>query len=232
MPGSNGGSETRTTVWSAVSTCASALSTWLPAESRMTAELNAGSSLSLNLSTTSFGADLTVPPSAGVARTRWAWANAAATPDKDSAADAAVMMIACRGVIAKSPEVKRSCEHRSETVSIVEPHHFGLVAIAPDLRREGAGEGQHTRIRIPTHRIASHRSNDASRSDHASFPDDPHGSLRAGPGGHGDRHCVPRCCRSLPHGHGGALRSSRDGAASALRDRCRRRAPAPAPLAL
>jgi hypothetical protein len=59
----------------------------------MTAELNAGSSFSLNFNVTSFGADLTVAPSAGVARTRWACAKAATTPDKDNAADATVMMI-------------------------------------------------------------------------------------------------------------------------------------------
>jgi len=59
--------------------------------------------------------------------------------------------------------------------------------------------------RTPTHRTARHRSSDAPRRDHASFPDDPHGSLGADPAGHGDKRRVPRRCRSLPHAHGRAL---------------------------
>src|SRR5262249_60667123 len=63
-------------------------------------------------------------------------------------------------------------------------------------------------VKTSTHRTASHRTvthhtthhRDATCRGHASFRDEPHGILRAGPGGPDDRHRVPPRCRSPPHG--------------------------------
>jgi hypothetical protein len=88
-----GCSGTLMTMRSALSTVASPLSTCLPVESRTTMELNLGSNFSLKRSVTSFGALCSVPPAAGTARTRCAWANVAVTPVSDRNADAAKAMI-------------------------------------------------------------------------------------------------------------------------------------------
>src|SRR5262249_14841996 len=104
----------------------------------MIAELNVGSSRSLNLSVTSVGAVLTVLPSGGVARTRWACAKAALVADEHKATHVAMPMMVWRMVMAFSPSFDSDNERLRKPVTAVVRDSlclldlsYGILAVHP-----------------------------------------------------------------------------------------------------